>query len=152
MRHSRKLGGLLATGLVLAILLVAWFQRQALYDWARLRSYQPPASIVQLANETTMASAARHIFFVQRPELDDKAAFSGHCGNQNEKTIVLGCYIPPQRGVYLLKVDDARLAGVEQVTAAHEMLHAAYDRLSTSDKNNVNKLIESYGSTHQGYD
>ncbi|HET6622708.1 MAG TPA: hypothetical protein VFG56_02120, partial [Candidatus Saccharimonadales bacterium] len=39
-------------------------------------------------------------------------------------------------------VTDERLNGIKQVTAAHEMLHAAYDRLSETERQHVNQLIE----------
>ena len=57
---------------------------------------------------------------------------------------MLGCYHSNQDGIFLYNVQDARLAGVQQVTAAHEMLHAAYDRLSTKDKNYVDGLLMDY--------
>jgi prefoldin subunit 5 len=41
-------------------------------------------------------------------------------------------------------VTDARLAGITEVTAAHEMLHQAFDRLSTSDKKRVSDMLNSY--------
>src|SRR5206468_584885 len=37
-----------------------------------------------------------------------------------------------------------RLSGVEEVTSAHEMLHAAYDRLSTKERNRVDELLQNY--------
>jgi chromosome segregation ATPase len=36
------------------------------------------------------------------------------------------------------------LSGVEQVTAAHEMLHAAYDRLSTADRQKIDQQLLDY--------
>jgi uncharacterized protein (DUF3084 family) len=57
---------------------------------------------------------------------------------------VLGCYRGGQNGIYLLSVSDPRLAGVEQVTAAHEMLHAAYDRLSTKQRTSVDAMLQDY--------
>jgi hypothetical protein len=44
------------------------------------------------------------------------------------------------RGIYLYDVPDARLNGVEEVTAAHEMLHAQYDRLSSSERKKVDAM------------
>ena len=35
---------------------------------------------------------------------------------------------------YIYNVNDERLNGLKEVTAAHEMLHAAYERLPESDK------------------
>lgn len=124
---------------------VAAYERQNIYDWLALRNYQPPATIVQLANETTMNAYARKVFYVNHPVIDNKAAFNQPCpDNGGEKTVVLGCYHPDQDGIYLLDVSDPRLNGVEEVTAAHETLHAIYGRLSTRERNYVDGLLMNY--------
>jgi len=120
---------------------VVWTQRQNIYDWSRLRDYSPSIGITQLATDTTMNDTARKIFYVQHPELNDRDAFNQHCQGFGEHTIVLGCYAPLQ-GIYLFDVQDPRLTGVEQVTAAHEMLHAAYDRLSNNDRKHIDVLTQ----------
>ena len=133
------------TSIMFATVVFGWMQRQYIYDWTRLRNYQPSAEIIDLAKNTSMNDLGSKIFYVQHPELDDKVAFGGNC-NVGEQTIVLGCYIP-KGGIYIYKVTDPRLNGVKEVTAAHEMLHAAYERLSASRKNEVDKMIQSaYGS------
>ncbi len=137
---SRRLGRTVLSIALIAAAAFALGQRQAIYDWWRLRNYTPPSVVSQLATDDTMTPSARHIFYVYHPELDDKSNFSSHCGDLGEQTIVLGCYTRVQ-GIYIFTVTDERLNGVEEVTAAHEMLHAAYDRLSVSDKQRVNALI-----------
>ncbi|GAC1392077.1 MAG: hypothetical protein NVSMB46_06850 [Candidatus Saccharimonadales bacterium] len=87
-----------------------------------------------------MTAYSQHLFYVYHPDLEDKATFNAHC-TDSEKTIVLGCYID-KNGIYLFQVSDPRLSGVEQVTSAHEMLHAAYDRLDSTNKEKVNALIK----------
>jgi chromosome segregation ATPase len=125
--------------LVAAALL--WLNRWNIYDSLRLRGYQPPQAITQLATDTTMNDHTRRLFYVYHPALEDKTAFVQSC-KLAEKTIVLGCYVPSQ-GIYLSNITDERLAGVIQVTAAHETLHAAYDRLSDSDKSKVDAMVTS---------
>lgn len=139
-------GALFGTVFVAALLagLVAFVEQQQIRDWWRLRSYTPPAAVQALARDTTMNDTARTIFYVTHPKIESKTAFNGSCPNSDEKTIVLGCYRRAQQSIFVLGVSDARLQGVEQVTAAHEMLHAAYDRLSASDKKYVNGLLEDY--------
>ncbi len=44
----------------------------------------------------------------------------------------------------MLDVTDQRLNGVIQVTAAHEVLHAEYDRLSRTERENVDKLAAEF--------
>lgn len=138
-RTSRLILSCVFTFAVFAVLLVGFWFRQDAYDWLRLRQYQPSAAIAQLAEHTTMTPKATHLFYVHHPVLADKVSFNEHC-RENEQTIVLGCYVA-NRGIYLFDVTDSRLSGVEEVTAAHEMLHAAYDRLSADEKQRVNQLI-----------
>jgi hypothetical protein len=136
-------------GVVLAVLLacgvIALAERQHIFDWWRLRGYLPPVTVQQLASETTMNAYARKVFYVNHPAVDAKSSFGKVCPNNGgEKTVVLGCYHSDQQGIYILRVSDPRLSGVEQVTAAHEMLHAAYDRLSTRDRASVDRMLTDY--------
>jgi hypothetical protein len=117
---------------------VAFMQRLTIFDWFRLHGYQPPIAVSQLAAETTMQPYTKHLFYVYHPLIEDKAAFNTAC-HAGEQTIVLGCYIDGF-GIHIFNVTDQRLAGVEQVTAAHETLHAAYARLSSSERKKVDTM------------
>jgi hypothetical protein len=132
---------------LLALPVVAWAQRQQIWDWWQLKDYSPPIAVSALANTDGMTGQGKHLFYVNHPQIiGDPATFRSQC-NQNEQTIVLGCYKPPENGIAIYDIQDARLSGVEQVTAAHEMLHAAYERLSTKERNSINAQLESYYQT-----
>jgi hypothetical protein len=118
---------------------------QNIGDWFKLRGYQPPPAIAQLATQDTMTGYAKHMFYLNEPAVSAKDDFAKQCpDNGGEQTIVLGCYHDHQNGIYLLSVTDSRLNGVEQVTAAHEMLHSAYERLSSGDRNKVDTMLQDY--------
>lgn len=117
---------------------------QEISDWVRLRNYHPSERVARLADDTTMKSSTRRVFYVNHPELDDKQEFNGHC-RTTEQTIVLGCFIE-RKGIYLLDVKDSRLDGVVEVTAAHETLHAMYDRLSSKEREKVDKMTADFYS------
>lgn len=108
-------------------------------DWVALRGYDAPDYVVQYADDTAMSDHGRRIFYVTKPELNDQQQFNDNCSTP-EKTLVLGCYTGGR--IYVYSVDDDRLDGVEEVTAAHEMLHAAYARLSSGDKRDLDELLE----------
>lgn len=129
--------GLLALGAI-------WTQRDAIIDWLALRDYTPSSAISQLADDATMTSKGRDFFYVNDPQIEDRAAFNQDCNSQREKALILGCYHGNRQGIYLFKVDTSELKGVEQVTAAHEMLHQAYDRLNSTQRAHINQLLESY--------
>lgn len=118
---------------------VAADNRQAILDWWFLRSYQPPAHIAKLADEAAMSEEGRRLFYVSDPTLDKKEQFNFDCPFK-EHTIVLGCY--DGRYIYILDVTEKELEGVEEVTAAHEMLHAAYKRLDGAEKERINSLLD----------
>lgn len=135
---------LLSLVVLLGVLVWVLFNQQYLRDEIKLYHYQPPSDITALATDTTMTPAAERIFYVNHPVLANKADFVNACNTRQEQTIVLGCYHSDQAGIYVLDVTDNRLSGVEQVTAAHEMLHAAYDRLSSSERANVNQMLQQF--------
>ena len=121
----------LFTVAIIVGLFIAWFNRQDIYDWYVLRNYDPPTEIVELADEITLTNKGRKIFYVSKPLVVNATEFNAAC--RPESTIVLGCFIS-NKGVYLYDIDDERLSGVKQVTAAHEMLHVAYERLGQDER------------------
>jgi hypothetical protein len=54
---------------------------------------------------------------------------------------VLGCYTPTLR-IYIFNVTDNKLPHVKEVTAAHEMLHAAYERMDRPTKDRIDLLVQ----------
>lgn len=117
---------------------------QAVQDWFRLYGYTAPSTVASLASDDTMTSTARHLFYVNRPVITAGPEFKAKCPLGNEKTVVLGCYLGNDGGIYLYEVTDSRLQGVEQVTAAHEMLHAAYRRLSSSERTKIDAQLNDF--------
>lgn len=107
-------------------------------DWWLLRDYDPPAEIVELARDATMTELGQRYFYVYSPQLLERDAFRANC-TIAEKSIVLGCYVSRQ-GVFIYDVTDEQLSGIRQVTAAHEMLHVAYERLSTAERERIDQL------------
>lgn len=101
-------------------------------------------AVLSLVTDDTMTGYAEHLFYVNKPNIIVGSSFTNNCPVGSEKTIVLGCYKSADNGIYLYKVTDTRLQGVVQVTAAHEMLHAAYARLSLSERNQVNAMLKDY--------
>ena len=140
MRMFRRILALCIVVLILASPLVIWKNHYAISDWWRLQNYIAPAEIEKIADKTSMSSYGRQLFYVNRPNLDRKNAFNSDCSFP-EATIVLGCYVP-SRGIFILRVTDPRLNGIQEVTAAHEMLHAAYERLEDEEKDNINNLLQ----------
>ncbi len=128
----------------LAIAAVFVYNLQGIIDWVRLLGYDAPTNVVTLANEDTMTAYTRHLFYLNRPQLlPTVTSFRAKCP-ENENTIVIGCYHSNQDGIFIYAVTDPTLYGVQQVTAAHEVLHAVYARLSSSERTKLDNELLAY--------
>lgn len=137
----RRVLGFLSVGIITVALIFGALHHEDIIFAYKLRGYTPDKEIVALADNTTMLDSSRKLFYVNRPVIADNELFNDKC-RENQHSIVLGCYLSGQSGIYLLNIKDERLKGIKEVTAAHEFLHAAYERLSDKEKQKVNKLLE----------
>lgn len=145
MNRRQSSGKLAVTALVSLALLALTFavllNRMVIRDWVTVNQFQPSSEVAKLAVESGMNDTGKHYFYSGQPTLKDAKGFNDSCGEHERSTSVLGCYVNYQ--IFLFDINNSELDGIEEVTAAHEMLHAAYDRLSTSDKASVQRMIES---------
>jgi phage shock protein A len=99
----------------------------------------PNAAIERLALETAMTRSAQRLFYRQNPQIEPREEFYVTCSKIVDQGVTLGCY--KKRGmtgqISIQRVTDPRLAGIMEVTAAHEMLHAAYELLSRSERDDL---------------
>jgi hypothetical protein len=135
-RLVKILGTVVALALLGSIAYVSTNPR-GVSDWWKLRGYTPEPAIVSIADRLTMTDSARRLFYVYDPKIEDSEVFNTHC-TIREVSIVLGCY--NGSNIYVFNVVDPQLNGVQEVTAAHELLHAAYDRLSLSELDKIDEL------------
>ncbi|PID99281.1 hypothetical protein CSA80_00735 [Candidatus Saccharibacteria bacterium] len=127
-----------------AALLLVFSNQQRLVDWWKLRGYEPSARIAAIADRAKMNDLGERLFFVNKPQILEGSTFTQTCPVGAEKTVVLGCYKGGDNGIFLSNVQDERLDGVVEVTAAHEMLHAAYERLSSGEKERVDGMLQAF--------
>jgi hypothetical protein len=120
-------------------LFLIWHNRWWFYDEYRLFGYTPPAQISQIATEDQLTPYARTLLYVYHPDIENSETFNSNC-NVTPAATVLGCTVIG-RGIYLYNIQDPTLNGVMQVTAAYEMLHVAYSRLSGSELKTINALV-----------
>jgi hypothetical protein len=127
-----------------AVGLYIWHtQGKTIGDDIQLSKYQPPAQIVQLAATTRMTEQGRRLFYLTNPQIEPKETGLRACkvSGSSDKTNTLGCY-SPSKGIFILEVNDQRLQGVMETTAAHEMLHAVYHELADDEKKVLNQQLQ----------
>ena len=123
MKLARRILSYVLLVLLLATLGLLVWKHDEILDMVAARNYQPAAVISQYVADTTMTSVAKRLFYANRPAVEDKEPFNVHCRDTEAEVATLGCYTGNRQGIYIYNVTDARLNGVQQVTAAHEMLH-----------------------------
>ena len=114
--------------------------RQYIIDSIQFWSYKPTSQIASIAQRAALSDQGVFAFYSTQPEIKASKEFNGKCGSKEQNTAIIGCYVNDR--IYLYDVTDPRLDGIKEVTAAHEMLHAVYQRLSVEEKQDVNRMVE----------
>lgn len=117
-----------------------WTQRQYVVDAIQYYQYNPSQSVRDVVVRAGMTDDAVFTFYATRPAVESSDAFNQHCQRQEADSPILGCY--SQNRIYIFDVTDERLTGIKAVTAAHELLHAEYERMPDAEKRRVQKLLE----------
>lgn len=129
---------------IAAVVGVGWVaaNSQRVVDQLVVWDFQPSAAIVDYAERSGMNDEGRFLFYASRPVIEGDEKFDGVCSSRQEDVGILGCYLPEARLIYLYDVTDDRLDGLEDVVAAHEMLHAAWYRMSGEERADLGPLLE----------
>jgi len=116
--------------------------QQRIADQIAVWQFEPSSSLQEYVGTSGMSDEGKFLFYASTPIIQSNPAFNDTCSNVEEDFGVLGCYFPSEKSIYLFDVTDDRLAGIEEVVAAHEMLHAAWDRLSSDESARLVPLLE----------
>lgn len=145
---SSSLKALLAAGIFIALAAAIFLNRQFIVDHFVAASFSPSPGVVEAGNRAGLNDLGQFYVKVSRTELNSREDFNSACGSlQTEKTVVLGCYKNPEKRIYVYDINDDQLDGIKETSLAHEMLHAAYDRLGSGEKERINRLLESEAKT-----
>lgn len=112
--------------ILLFVLIVGYFAVKnavAIGDWWFFRSYEPSAEVKKLADDAGMSDYGRKLFYRLDPQFVDRREINDKCGSD-----ALGCTVG--RNIYILNDFTSKQYNRSVVTAAHEMLHVGYSRIS----------------------
>lgn len=134
------LANFIASVVLVLISLAVFNSRQLIIDQINVWQYEASTEITSLAERSGMSDNGKFLFYASKPQLDGTQDFNNECDRIENTTSILGCY--NNFKIYVYDVIDTQLDGIREVTAAHEMLHAAYQRLGDSEKAKINSLLE----------
>ena len=134
--RTNRAGSLIAfilSGLFIAAAGWIFFNRQYALDQLSVWSYTPSSAVQAIDQKVKLTSKGQFIFYATKPAVETQATFNKECPRQEAGSPILGCYTNDDH-IYIYNLTNQKLAGIEEVTATHEMLHAVWYRTSAADK------------------
>lgn len=141
---ARKFAWTFALILTVLLALAACNQQQNIRDYFDARSFTPSTEIIEVIDRIDLTPSGERIFLATHPQIQRSDVFNQHCrqGDHAHSGHLLGCFT--EGSIHLYDVTDDRLGTVVEVTAVHELLHAAYARLSQRDRENLARQLTQY--------
>lgn len=150
---SGSAGTVVALVIVLAIIgVIAYFgisygSLTAISDAIAGASYRPSTEMADIIERDQFTKAGEIILRATKPELEEADNFNQHCYSGSEReSSVLGCYSGDR--IYVYDIDNAELDGIKETVLAHELLHAAWDRMGSNERETLSSDLESVYQAH----
>ena len=134
---------LIGGGVSIVILAAAGFllmNQQYVKDQITVWSYKPTSQITGIESRIDFTKKGQFNFYATQPEVDGSDKFNADCPRQEVGNPILGCYANGR--IYVYGFINTQLDGIAEVTAAHEMLHAVWERTSSADQDRIGKLLQ----------
>lgn len=143
-KGSSRLGSII--GFVLSGLLVSFavwlvINRQIVLDQLSVWSYHPSSAVESIAHNVQFTDKGKFTFYATQPSVDNSDAFNQACPRQEKASPILGCYTGTDR-IHVFDVTNPQLDGIEEVTAAHETLHAIWKRTSKAQQDTLGAELQ----------
>ena len=126
--------------LVTACGLGFYFNQRLISDFISAKFFSASPEITKVEESIELTDKAKIIFYASHPVLESQDDFNSDCDSHDDEISVLGCYNYGR--IYLYDIKDSELAGIVESTAAHELLHAAWERMSANEKAEISDYIK----------
>lgn len=149
--NSALLYAISALMLIIAGVLV-WviLNQQWLEDWWRGKDYQPTGEMLQIRDSLGLTERGEFLFRASTPQLSERDEFNAVCrAVEDEEIAVLGCYTDKE--IYVYNIDSEELDGIKELTTAHELLHAVWDRMSEGERGELASALKQVYDTAGEY-
>lgn len=130
-----------AVVLVTAVLVAVNFvvQSRTVQDVFAGMWYWPSAQIEAMAEDLALTGAGKRILKATQPAVEGRESFNEHCDSHRTELSLLGCYTEGK--IYVYEITEERLAASNKVTLAHELLHAAWERMGAGEREEIRELL-----------
>jgi hypothetical protein len=142
-KNRSPVGTIVSTIIALVLVSVSvWviLNRQFVFDQWNVWQYQPTSSVESIKTRAGLSEQGTFYFYTSQPQVNSATDFNANCERQEAKSAILGCYANSQ--IFIYDVQNPQLDGIEEVTAAHEMLHAIWARMGPAEQKRVGGMLE----------
>lgn len=113
---------------------------QDISDRITSSQFEPSAEVADLSGNLELTDKGKRILYASSPVVAEGKEFNTNCaGGGDEHVNVLGCYYAKKIFVFAVKNDQ--VAGIKEVTLAHELLHAVWARLGEREHTKLGALL-----------
>lgn len=125
---------------IVVIAVAAALNVQKIVDYTTYITFKPSTTVKAIGDRSGMSHWGEVLFYASKPVIQEAKDFNANCRSVEDSTSILGCYT--KNKIFLYNIKNKELDGIHEVTAMHEMLHAAYERTSEVDKQRLEQLLE----------
>jgi hypothetical protein len=144
----RAIAGAVVSVLLLCAAAFLLLNQQFVKDQISVWAYTPDTAVQSVEKRIDFTPKGQFYFYATQPAVEDADAFNAHCERQEVGNPILGCYNSGR--IYVYNVTNAELDGIEEVTAAHETLHAAWERMGAEEQKRIGALLDDAYQKLQG--
>lgn len=125
-------------GLIIAAILIV--NRRQIVDWYRGVRYAPTMEMTTVRDNLALTDDGGFLFNALQPALEETDEFNANCHQDASEMAVLGCCTGGK--VHIYNITSPELAGILEVTTAHEMLHAVWARMNGAEQEKFRAALE----------
>lgn len=140
MNMTKRITGFIAIAIIVIAVIAIILNREWIYDFWRGIGYEPVAEVEQMRDDLRLTDRGVFLFNASRPELMSRDSFNETCrSDEDAESAVLGCYT--DKTVYVYDIVDDELKGIRELTLAHELLHAVWERMDDGKRSELKELL-----------
>lgn len=134
---------------IFAALLIWTVCGNSLQDFWLGLGYEPSSKEVAIRDDLELTGRGERIFNATKMQLEDSNSFNQHCESHSKEISLLGCYTDGK--IYVYEITNQQLIAANRVTAAHELLHAAWERMNFWERDELEDLLEAVYRENQDW-
>lgn len=126
--------------IIVVTVLGSWIvRRPEVWDFWKGFAYEASADAAEIREKLDLTGKGERIFNATWLAVEESDDFNQHCDSHDEEIALLGCYTDGK--IYIYGITEEQLETANIVTAAHELLHAAWERMTGAEQRRIERML-----------